>query len=113
MHNYLSLISRLATRVEAVILIDFSIISFSNFHNFTNNYYAHRLYLPIIPKIIHDLMLIALETANIYYQLSGFLLVICNKLSFSVVFLLKNKNQLIVGLKFSKTELIQISYANK
>ena len=61
-------------------LIDFSIISFSNSHNFTN--YAHRFYLPIIPKIMHDLMLMALETANICYQLSGFLLVTCNKLPF-------------------------------
>ena len=57
-------------------------------------------------------MLMALETANIYYHLSGFLLIICNKLPFSVVFLLKNKNHLIVGLNFSKTELIQSSYAN-
>ena len=69
-------------------------------------------FLPIIPKIILNLMLMALETANIYHHLSSFLLQISNRLLFLAIILLKNKHQLIVGLNFSNIKLIQTSYAN-
>ena len=46
---------------------------------------------------------------DIYYQLSGLVHIICSKLPFAVIFLVKNKNHLIM---FSETELIQTNYAS-
>ena len=55
-----------------------------------------------ISKIMLDLILMASEKANIHYQLSA---INCNVFT-------KNTNQLIVGLHFSKNELVQTSYAS-
>ena len=75
-------------RGKAIMLINLSIVVFSNFYNFAN--YSDRFYLRTILKIMLDLMLTTLETANIYYQLSGYVHIICNKLPFAVTFLVKN-----------------------
>ena len=56
-----------------------------------------------------DLMFIGLETVNASYPLSGFFTL---NMQETARFLIKNKNQLIVGLNFSKTELIQTNYAS-
>ena len=78
------------------------LINLNIMHNFA--YYAHRLY----SQVMLDLMLMALQTANIHLlPIKQFLIF---SMPFSAISLPRNKNQLIVGLMFSKIKFTHTSY---
>ena len=97
----LIIVSRLdSSRDEAIMLMQLSIILFRN--SIISSNYSHS---PIIPKImLHPKLIVALETANNWVVC--YFKIICN--NFPCIFsniLLKNKNQLMVCLNFSKLNL--------